>query len=272
MAGRTLWHANVGQESRLHGVAAVTLALGIGLNTAIFSMVNAILFRPLPVRHPEQIYTLSAAGSGNTFSYQDLEDIRKQTTSLFSDMAGVQILSATGLSIAGKSERMWTDFVTGNFFQISGVRPALGRFILPSEGHIAGADPVLVLAYSFWKAHLGADPNIVGKKASVNGRPVTIVGVAPEGFRPISTLIDTQGYMPLGMAVVDNQTKSDFLNDRQDKRLILIARLRPGITQGQDSVRPGRGCQAPGHGVPEGRRLASANGVSASSYRTDYRP
>ena len=216
-------------------VAAVTLALGIGLNTAIFSMVNALLLRPLPVSHPEQIYTLSASGKGggNAFSYPDLEDIRKQTTSLFSDMAGVQILSTTGLSMAGKSERMWTDFVTGNFFEMPGIRPALGRFILPSEGHVAGADPVLVLNYSFWQAHLGADRNIVGKKASVNGRPVTIVGVAPEGFRPVSTLIETQGYMPLGMAVVDNQTKSDFLNDRQDKRLVLIARLKPGITQGK---------------------------------------
>ncbi|HXW12883.1 MAG TPA: ABC transporter permease [Terriglobia bacterium] len=214
-------------------VTAVTLALGIGLNTAIFTMVNALLLRPLPVRHPEQIYTLSASGKGggNVFSYQDLEDIRKQTTSLFSDLAGVQILGATGLSMAGKSERMWTDFVTGNLFGITGVRPALGRFILPSEGHVAGADPVLVLSYSFWKTHLGADRNIIGKKASVNGRPVTIVGVAPEGFRPVSTLLDTQGYLPLGMAVVDNQTKSDFLNDRQDKRLVLIARLKPGITR-----------------------------------------
>jgi putative ABC transport system permease protein len=218
-------------------VAAVTLALGIGLNTAIFSMVNAILLRPLPVSHPEQIYTLSASGKGggNAFSYPDLEDIRKQTTSLFSDIAGVQILGTTGLSMAGKSERMWTDFVTGNFFAIPGVRPALGRFILPSEGQVAGADPVLVLNYAFWQGHLGADRNIVGKKAAVNGRPVTIVGVAPEGFRPISTLIETQGYMPLGMAVVDNQTKNDFLNDRQDKRLILIARLRPGVTE--DKIR-----------------------------------
>ena len=212
-------------------VATLTLALGIGLNTAIFSMVNALLFRPLPVRHPEEIYTLSAAGTGNAFSYQDFEDIRKQTSSLFSDMAGVEVLSTTGLNVSGKSERMWTEFVTGNFFEMLGIRPALGRFIFPSEGRVAGADPVLVLGYSFWKAHLGADPNIVGKKASVNGRPVTIVGVAPEGFRPLSSFFDEQGYMPLGMAVVDNQTKRDFLNDRQGKRLTLIARLKPGVTE-----------------------------------------
>jgi predicted permease len=88
-----------------------------------------------------------------------------------------------------------------------------------------------VLGYSFWKAHLGADPNIVGKKVFVNGRPATVVGVAPEGFRPLTSLFDDQGYMPLGMAVVDNQTKGDFLNDRQGKRLTLVARLKPGVTE-----------------------------------------
>jgi putative ABC transport system permease protein len=216
-------------------VAVLTLALGIGLNTVIFSMVNGLLLRPLPVRHPEQIYTFSAEGKrgGNAFSYQDLEEIRKQTGALFSDVAGVQILSTTGLSVNGESERMWTNFVTGNFFNMLGIRPALGRFILSSEGSIASADPVLVLGYSFWKAHFGGDPSIVGKRATVNGRPVTIVGVLPEGFRPLSSFVDTQGYMPLGMAVVDNQTKSDFLNDRQNRRLILIARVKPGVSDKQ---------------------------------------
>ena len=218
-------------------VAVLTLALGIGLNSAIFSMVNAILFRPLPVRHPEQIYTLATGekrgGHSNSFSYQDFEGIRNGTTSLFSDMAGIQIMGATGLSIAGRSERMYTNFVTGNFFDMMGVQPALGRFILPSEGRTAGADPVVVLSYAFWKGHFGGDPNIVGQRASVNGRPATIVGIAPEGFRPLTSLFDPQGYMPLGMAVVDNQTKGDFLSDRQEKRLVLIARVKPGITEGK---------------------------------------
>jgi predicted permease len=219
----------------LTAVAVITLALGIGLNTAIFSMVNALLFRPLPVRHPEQIYTLSAeekrGGLSNTFSYQDLQEIKNQTDAVFSDVAGVQIFSITGLSVSGKSERMWTNFVTGDFFKMLGIRPALGRFIRPSEGRIASADPVLVLGYSFWKGRLGADPNIVGKKASVNGRPVTVVGVAPEGFRPLSSLFDAHGYMPIGMAVIDSQTQSDFLSDRQDKRLVLIARVKPGVSE-----------------------------------------
>ena len=215
-------------------VAVTTLALGIGLNTVIFSMVNGLLLRPLPVRHPEQIYTLSheknGVGSGNIFSYQDFQEIRKQTSALFSDVAGVRGFGVTGLSISGSSERMWTNFVTGNFFNMLGIRPALGRLILPAEGRLAGADPVLVLGYSFWKAHFGGDPNIVGKKASVNGRPVTIVGVAPEGFRSVWPILDTQGYMPLGMAVIDSQTKSDFLSDRQEKSLVLIARVKPGVS------------------------------------------
>ena len=217
----------------LTAAAATTLALGIGLNTVIFSMVNGLLLRPLPVRHPEQIYTLSAEGNtgGDTFSYQNFQDIKKQTSTLFSDMAGVKAFSITGLSVGGKSERMWTNFVTGNFFTMLGIRPAVGRFILPAEGRVAGADPVLVLGYSFWKAHFDGDPSIVGKKASVNGRPVTIIGVTPEGFRSVSSMLDTQGYMPLGMAVVDNQAMSDFLNDRQDRHLVLIARVKPGVTE-----------------------------------------
>ena len=219
----------------LTAIAATTLALGIGLNTAMFSIVDTLVLRPLTVKHPEQIYTLSAQGKagGNAFSFQDLRDIQRQSADLFSDVAGVQVLNSTGLTISAKSERIWTDFVTGNFFPMTGVRPALGRFILPSEGGVAGADPVLVLSYAFWKVHLGGDPEIVGKKASLNGRPVTIVGVAPNGFHPISTLIDTQAYMPLGMAVVDNQTNQNFLNDRQDKRLVLVARLKPGVREGQ---------------------------------------
>ena len=223
-----------GRNPGITAVAVTTLALGIGLNTVIFSMVNGLLLRPLPVRHPEQIYTLAkeknGVGSGNMFSYQDFQEIRKQTNALFSDLAGVHFSGVTGLGTSGSSERMWTYFVTGNFFNMLGIRPALGRLILPAEGRLAGADPVLVLGYSFWKAHFGGDPNIVGKKASVNGRPVTIVGVAPEGFRPVIPFLDTQGYMPLGMAVIDSQTKSDFLNDRQAKSLVLIARVKPGVS------------------------------------------
>jgi len=215
-------------------VAVLTLALGIGANTAIFSMVNALLFRPLPVSHPEQIYTLSATGpsGGNSFSVPDYEEIRNQTNSLFSDMAGVGgLFSTTGLRVAGKSERMSTQFVTGNFFSMLGVRPALGRFILPTEGRAAGSDPVVVLSFDFWKSRFGGDPDIIGQKALVNGHAATIIGVAPAEFHPLSSFLDTQGYIPLGMMVVDHRTPPEFLGDREGKQLILMARLRPGVTE-----------------------------------------
>ncbi len=203
-------------------------------------MVNGLVLRPVPVEHPEQIYTFSATekmgGLSNGFSYPNFQDIQKQASSLFSDVAGVQLFGVAGLAVGGKSEPMWTNFVTGNFFEMLGARPAFGRLIFPTEGHIAGADPVLVLGYSYWKGHFGGDPTIVGKKATVNGRPVTIVGVLPEGFRPLSSFLDTQGYMPLGMAAIDDHRKSDFLNDRQDRCLILIARVKPGVTDKE--IRP----------------------------------
>ena len=124
--------------------AVTTLALGIGLNTVIFSMVNGLILRPLPVRQPAQIYTLSAekkgGAFGNVFSFQDLDEIRNQTTTLFSDVAGVYGSSITGLSISGKSERMWTDFVTGGFFKMLGIRPAVGRLILPQK--VASPAPI----------------------------------------------------------------------------------------------------------------------------------
>jgi putative ABC transport system permease protein len=215
-------------------VAILTLSLGIGANTVIFSMVNGLLFRPLPFRDPGRVYTLSAdikgGGTSNGFSYPDLKEIRRQTSSVFSEVAGVQLFGVTGLSEGGSSERMWTQFVTGNFFNLSGIRPAIGRLILPTEGQIAGADPVLVLDYSFWKTRFGGDPDIVGKEASVDGQPVTIVGVTPKGFRSVSSFVEAQGYMPLGMAVVTHQVKRDFLGDRRAKTMVLIARMKPKVS------------------------------------------
>jgi predicted permease len=124
---------------------------------------------------------------------------------------------------------MWTSYVSGNFFEMMGVRPALGRLMLPAEGQVAGADPILVLGYAFWKSRFGGDPGIVGKTVEVNGHPVTVIGVAPEGFRGISEILDTQGYLPVGMQVLDNRTQSDFLSRREAKNLFLIARLRAGV-------------------------------------------
>ncbi|MGH9708926.1 MAG: ABC transporter permease, partial [Candidatus Acidiferrales bacterium] len=179
-------------------VAILTLALGIGANTAIFSMVDALVLRPLPVERPGEVVFLTSArkgsGPGKAFSYPDFADIQKQTAGIFSDVSAMGMFAMDGLSVDGNSQSMWPAYVTGNFFRLVGIKPALGRFILPSEGKVAGADPVLVLSYAYWKARFNGDPAIIGKKATVNGHPVTIVGVAPEGFYGLSSLMDFQGY------------------------------------------------------------------------------
>ncbi len=216
-------------------VAILTLALGIGANTAIFSLVDAFLLRPLPVKDPQQITTLAYQLKGgqliNIFSVPDYRDIREQTRSVFSDVIAYQI-SLDGLSVDGKADRIVTNYVDGNFFSTLGIKPALGRFILSSEEETPGGNPVLVLGYSFWMTRFGGDPAIVGKQVSVDGHPVTVIGVAPEGFHGLFPLGEIQGYLPLGMSTI-NGNPSDFTTNRGFRNDYVLARLRPGVSMRQ---------------------------------------
>jgi predicted permease len=214
-------------------IAVLTLALGIGANTAIFSMVDWLTLRTPPVAKPEQVATLAAEDTNgvwdNGFSYPDFADIRNQSSAAFSDVAGAMIFQQDGLSADGNNEPIWTNYVTGNFFQTVGVKPALGSLIEPVPGRSVDDEPVLVLGYAYWKAHFGSDPRVVGKSVLINGHPVTIIGVAPEGFRGITSLLDTQGYLPLGMAAVTSDAGKDFLANRKSSDLTIIARLKAGV-------------------------------------------
>jgi predicted permease len=212
-------------------VAVITLALGIGANTAIFSMVDAFLLRPLPVADPAQITVLAfQQKQGNfltQFSIADYRDIQNQTTEVFSDVFAYQF-GLDGLSVDGKADRVMTNYVSGNYFSALGLKPALGRFILPSEGDVPGADPVMVLGYSYWQTRFGGDPGIVGRKVSVDGKPITIVGVAPKGFVGVYPILSVQGYLPMGMAIIAGNP-SDFMTNRQIRNVPILARLRPGV-------------------------------------------
>jgi putative ABC transport system permease protein len=213
-------------------VAVITLALGIGANTAIFSMVDAFLLRPLPVAEPAQITVLAfQQKQGNfltQFSIADYRDIQKQTKEVFSDVFAWQF-GLDGLSVDGKADRIMTNYVTGNYFSALGLKPALGRFILPAEGDVLGADPVMVLGYSYWQTRFGGDPGIVGRKVSVDGKPITIVGVAPKGFVGVYPILSVQGYLPMGMAIIAGNP-SDFMTNRQIRNVPILARLRPGVS------------------------------------------
>src|ERR1700693_5759390 len=209
-------------------IAVITLGLGIGANTAIFSMVDSLLLRPLPVQDPGRIAVLSAQQKNGpvppALSFPDYRDLQSQTSETFSGLAGY-ILGLDGLSSAGaKPERIMSSYVSGNFFTTLGLKPALGRFILPSEGETLGADPVMVISYSYWKTHFGGDAAIVGKKVSVDGHPITIVGVAPEGFYGVNALVSVQGYMPIGLAPMGGYPR-DFMTNRGSRVVILLGRL-----------------------------------------------
>jgi putative ABC transport system permease protein len=209
-------------------VAVLTFAVGIGSNTTIFSMVNGLLLRPLPVEKPQQLTYLLAKHEhdwNNGFSYPDFEDICNQTSDVFSEVALAELFHMDGLALDGKTYPMWSNYVTTNFFTMMGIHPAMGNFIRP-EADLAGNERVLVLGYSFWKNRLGGDQNIVGKHASVNGRSVMIIGVAPKTFGGTFNLIDVQGYLPLGFAENDPAGKRNRA-DRGHIAGLIFARLRP---------------------------------------------
>ncbi|HEU5335516.1 MAG TPA: ABC transporter permease, partial [Terriglobales bacterium] len=215
-------------------IVVITLAVGIGANTAIFNIVDWLLLRPLPVQNPGQLTTIwQQQGHQEVLfpgcSIPDYRDLSAQSTAVFSDVFGYG-LDLMGLSVGGKkADRIITNYVTGNFFSALGLKPALGRLILPAEGNSPGADPVLVLSYSYWQQRLGGNPDIVGAKITLNGHPLTVVGIAPKGFRGIQPVLSVDGYVPLGMApAIDSP--ADLMSDRGQRGLILLGRLRPGVS------------------------------------------
>jgi predicted permease len=237
-AARMLW-----KSPGFTAIAILTLALGIGANTAIFSMVDSFLLRPLPAKNPNELVVLACEQNQGPlqiqFSYADLQDIREQTSSVFADVTGSTV-GLDGLSVNGRAERLVTVYVTGNYFSGLGLKPAVGRLILPSEGKEIGADPVLVLAYSFWKKRFNADPNIVGQKVTLDGHAFTIAGVTPEGFHGTDSVLDPGGYLPMGMAYIEGGTNAtDYLVNRNVRGTSVLARLKPGVTlvQAQAALR-----------------------------------
>lgn len=217
------------------GIVVVTLALGIGVNTGMFSIVNGFL-RPLPVRDPKQIVMLAAQGkdslSGYFLSYPQLLDFRRQANS-FSEVLGYQ-LELGAISVDGKASQFLFHCVTGNYFSALAINAAVGRLFLPREGEHPGADPFLVLGYSYWQKNFAGNPDVVGKRVLVNGKAVTILGVAPKGFHGLAFAVDQDGYLPLNMM----QDPGAFWTDRTDRQLITMARLKPGVSiaQAQSSV------------------------------------
>jgi putative ABC transport system permease protein len=222
--------------------AALTLALGIGANTAIFSMVDWLLFQQLPVVRPQELTYLGFSLGGalhndSQFSFSEYQQIREQCGKEFDGLSATADGGSSGgesgpdgMTYQGKTLPVQTFFSTGNFFSLLGLKPALGRFFTPEEGNIAGGDPIVVLAWEYWKSRFYGDSEIIGKIVAINGHPVTIIGVAPKGFVGPTPVFHMQAYLPLGMLVIDAGTSSGFLSAPNARPLMVLARLKPGTS------------------------------------------
>jgi predicted permease len=213
----------------------LTIALGIGVNTGIFSILNGI-WRPLPVREPDQIVVLAADTKGDDtglryrHSYQVLQDLRQQGTHVFSDVFAFG-LWVGGFSTGGKTSEVLFSAVSGNYFSALGVTPALGRVFQPGEGEKAAAELNLVLSYSFWQKRFGGDPNVIGRQVRLGGRAATVIGVTSQDFHGTYTGADMEGYIPLsGVISDDNPVSRQFFTDRTIRWNTVLGRLKPGVS------------------------------------------
>lgn len=216
--------------------AVLTLALGIGANTAVFSLINSILLKPLPVPHAEQLMTLvmreNSGSIQNFFSLPEFKALRGQDERSFSNVFAYTN-SLDGFSVPGQQpERILTCYVSGNFFSGLGLQPVVGRLFLPSEGEVIGSDPVVVLDYNYWQQRFGGDPNIVGRAVTLDGHPMTVAGVAPKGFGGLQSFASTAVYLPLSELTISG-TPADVVNDWQNRTFNVNARLRSDISMSQ---------------------------------------
>lgn len=222
-------------------VAALTLGLGIGANTTIFSAVNGLMLRPLPVANADGLVVVAGEPKGGNlyteFSYSDFQDIRSQANG-FQDVYGF-VLRLAGMEYENKVEPVIFSYVSGNFFSATGLKPAAGTLIYGAETEKNGTNPVAVLGYNYWKKRFNGDASIVGKQVKMNGHFVTVVGVAPQGFHGTYSLVDMQAYLPLGMRMlwdVNKEEKFDYWSQRDHGDIKILAVLKPGVTRQQATV------------------------------------
>ncbi len=218
--------------------AIATLALGIGATTGLFTILNAFLFRPLPVSRPGELVSVATLDHHielpHGLSFRDLEDYRADNPA-FVDLFGFAP-SALAMNAGGGAERIGVEYCTGNYFSVLGVPPALGRVIEPPEGRTAGDAPVMVLAYDYWRTRFGGDPSVVGRVVRINGHATTIIGVAAQHFDGTEALIRVSGYVPVSFADIlepPMRREHSVLEARDQHTLRVLGRLRDGVSLDQ---------------------------------------
>ena len=222
-------------------VAVLTLALGIGANTAVFTVVDSLILNPLPV---EKISTLAAlnttearrtaqSGDLQALSYLNLKEIRERTHA-FRSLSGHSYPVAVTMTDKDQPRRIFAEIVTTNYFETLGIHPFLGRFFLPSEDAMPGAAPVAVLGYTAWQSRFGGTPDILGRTITLNETQFMIIGVAPKGFKGVYAVFGPDLWVPSMMAAeVLPAEQRNALSDRGLPLFTGIGRLAPGVTLAQ---------------------------------------
>ena len=211
-------------------VAVLSLSLGIGANSAIFSLVDALLLRPLPVEKPEQLVAITTSDYHGTYphglSYPDFVDYRDRAEAF----SGVIAFSPLPLNLRSgeQNERVWGIMASGNYFDVLGVRAVVGRTFLPEEDKTAGTHPVAVVSYSFWQRKMGSDPNLSGKTLVINGHNFNVIGVAPKNFNGLEVIFSPDVWVTTSMHNEAVPGSTNFLEQRDDHSLRVWARLKPG--------------------------------------------
>ena len=223
-------------------VAVLTLALGIGANTAIFTLLDQVLLRSLPVKDPERLVVLQFTGEGERghtsartdehfyFSYPMYRDLRDRN-SVFVGLIATDS-AQVGVQWHNQPDLVTAELVSGNYFDVLGVPPAAGRLLVAGDETVAHANPVAVLSFNYWQRRFGSDPKIVNQTILINGSPFTVLGIARSGFKS-AVLGDTPGvFVPMTMKAEVMPGWNDLL-ERRSRWLNIIGRVRPGISRAQ---------------------------------------
>jgi predicted permease len=226
-------------------LTVLSVALGIGANATIFTLLDQIVLRPLPIERPDELVQLRIDGefNGNTWGdgteiaypmYGDLRDHNQVFSGVFA-----QFDWPIHLNAGGSTERVAGELVSGTYFPVLGIRAAAGRLIAPGDDRVQGAHPVAVLSFGFWKSRFASDPAVVGRKVTINGHPFTIIGVAQSGFTGIDVGYMPQVFVPM-MMKPQLTPSSNALDDRRSRFARVFGRLRVGVApvQAQASLQP----------------------------------
>jgi predicted permease len=222
-------------------IAVITLALGIGANTAIFSLMNQVLLQRLPVKNPDELVIVRAPGpqtghvstdgdSAESFSYPMYKGLR-DTNSVFSGILARYRFSASVAS-HGQTDRASGEVVSGNYFEVLGVRPAIGRMFSQDDDRVPGSQPVVVLSHAYWTRHFGDDPSVLNKVLLINNVEMTVVGVSQSGFTGVQVGKIPDLFVPMMMTQQMTQY-GETLDKWNDYWMTLLARRKPGISEKQ---------------------------------------